>query len=135
MSFICMRTKVHFHINGCALSLALKNKLEATLNWPIPAPSIDNVIMKSHMSYSVFIFIFRRYQVLVYPLYKKIPSDATSCRVILKHCKLKNWLIGRTKVFLKYYHVEELAHRLEMYRRKIVILQKGMCYEPFDQLI
>lgn len=66
----------------------------------------------------------KRYQVLVYPLYKKIPSDATSCRVILKHCKLKNWLIGRTKVFLKYYHVEELAHRLEMYRRKIIILQK-----------
>ena len=129
-----MRIKDYFRISGCALGLALKQKFEATLNWPIPAPSIDNVIIKSHMSYSVFIFISRRYQVLVYPLYKKIPSDATSCRVILKHCKLKNWLIGRTKVFLKYYHVEELAHRLEMYRRKIIILQKGMCYEPFDQL-
>ena len=34
-------------------------------------------------------------------------------------------MIGRTKVFLKYYHVEELARLLEMYRRKVVALQRG----------
>ena len=118
----------HFHINDCARNLALKQMLEATQKWPIPAPSIDKV---THVS----LVFYHRYQVLVYPLHKKLPSDATSCRAILKHCKLKNWLIGRTKVFLKYYHVEELAHRLEMYRRKIITLQKGMRYKPFDQLI
>ena len=32
MSFICMRIKIHFHINGFALSLSLKKRLEATRN-------------------------------------------------------------------------------------------------------
>ena len=35
MSFICMRIKNHFHINGVELSLALKQRLEATRKWPI----------------------------------------------------------------------------------------------------
>ena len=35
MSFICMRIENHFHINGSALSLALKQKLEATRKWAI----------------------------------------------------------------------------------------------------
>ena len=38
-----MRINNHFYIYGCALSLALKQRLEATLNWPIPAPSMDKV--------------------------------------------------------------------------------------------
>ena len=32
MSFICMRTKSHFHINGFALRLVLKQRLGATRN-------------------------------------------------------------------------------------------------------
>ena len=35
MKFICMRIKKHFHINGFTLSLALKQRLEATGKWPI----------------------------------------------------------------------------------------------------
>ena len=35
MSFICMRMKNHFHINGFALSLALKVRLFGTRKWPI----------------------------------------------------------------------------------------------------
>lgn len=66
----------------------------------------------------------KRYQVLVYPLHLKIPRDPSSCVQILKQCKIQNWLIGRTKVFLKYYHVEELSRLLEIYREKAVILQK-----------
>ena len=34
MSFICMR-KNHFHINGFTLSLALKERREATRKWAI----------------------------------------------------------------------------------------------------
>ena len=34
MSYICMRIKEHFHINGFALSLALKQRLGATQKWP-----------------------------------------------------------------------------------------------------
>ncbi|XP_015761283.1 PREDICTED: myosin-IIIa-like [Acropora digitifera] len=65
-----------------------------------------------------------RYQILCYPLHKKIPSDPSSCVQILEQCKIQNWLMGRTKVFLKYYHVEELARFLDIYRQKVVILQK-----------
>ena len=37
ISFICMRINNHFHINGFALSLALKQKLGPTRKWPIKA--------------------------------------------------------------------------------------------------
>ena len=35
MRSICMRVKNHFHNNGFALGLALKQRLEATRKWPI----------------------------------------------------------------------------------------------------
>ena len=35
MSFISIRIKKHFHINGFALSLALKQRLGATRKWPV----------------------------------------------------------------------------------------------------
>ena len=78
-------------------------------------------------SKSLFVFFLGslRYQILAYPLHKKIPGDATTCSKILTKSKLENWLIGRTKVFLKYYHVEELARLLEIHRRKVVTLQTG----------
>lgn len=31
---ICMRLKEYFHVNGSALSLSLKQRLEATRKWP-----------------------------------------------------------------------------------------------------
>ena len=36
MSFICIIIKTHFHINGFALSLALKVRFYGTRKWPIP---------------------------------------------------------------------------------------------------
>ena len=62
---------------------------------------------------------------LAYPLHKQVPGDAATCGKILTKSKLENWLIGRTKVFLKYYHVEELARLLELHRRMVVTLQTG----------
>ena len=35
MSFICMKTKNDFRVNGFALSLALKQRLETAWKWPI----------------------------------------------------------------------------------------------------
>ena len=40
ISFICMRINNHFHINGFALSLALKQKLGPTRKWPIKATAM-----------------------------------------------------------------------------------------------
>ena len=72
-----------------------------------------------------FFCFFLRYQMLAYPLHKKVSGDATTCGKILTKSKVENWLMGRTKVFLKYYHVEELARLLELHRRKVVTLQTG----------
>ncbi|PFX28944.1 Myosin-IIIa [Stylophora pistillata] len=66
----------------------------------------------------------KRYRVIAYPLHKSAPYDAAACSEILRKSKLQNWLIGRTKVFLKYYHVEELAKLLEIHRRKVVTIQR-----------
>ena len=35
MSFMCMKIKNHFRTNGVALSLALKQRLEATRKWTV----------------------------------------------------------------------------------------------------
>ena len=35
MSFFCMKMRNRFHINGFALSFALKQRLVATRKWPI----------------------------------------------------------------------------------------------------
>ena len=42
MSFICIRIKKHFHINGFALSLALKQRLGATRKWPVDILFLKN---------------------------------------------------------------------------------------------
>ena len=34
-SYICLRIKNHFHVNGFALSLALKQRLRVTRKWSI----------------------------------------------------------------------------------------------------
>ena len=33
--YICIRTKNHFHVSGLTLGLTLKQRLGATLKWPI----------------------------------------------------------------------------------------------------
>ena len=40
MSYICMKMKNHFHIDGVAVSLALKWRLEATRKWSIRLPLV-----------------------------------------------------------------------------------------------
>ena len=47
MKFICMRIKNHSHINGFALSLALKQRLEATGKWPIEDKNLKIVKITS----------------------------------------------------------------------------------------
>ena len=41
MGYICVRIKNHFRTNGFALSLALKERLQATWKWPISHLEVD----------------------------------------------------------------------------------------------
>ena len=48
MSFICIIIKNHFHINGFALSLALKERFYGTRKWPIVSVLFE--VMVSYMT-------------------------------------------------------------------------------------
>lgn len=53
-----------------------------------------------------------------------LPTTESSCRQILKKSQLKDWQIGRTKVFLKYWHAEKLAEQLQRAQEAVIIIQK-----------
>lgn len=42
-------------------------------------------------------------------MYEKVPQTRDNCRHLLVKLKLDGWAIGKTKVFLKYYHIEHLT--------------------------
>ena len=50
LSFICMRIKNHFHINGFALSLALKQRLEGTTVPLVPTLTLTLTLTRSPYS-------------------------------------------------------------------------------------
>lgn len=50
-----------------------------------------------------------RYGILGFRLFEKVPPTRDNCRHLLVKLKLDGWAIGKTKVFLKYYHVEHLT--------------------------
>ena len=45
---------------------------------------------------------------------------------MLRRLNLQNWKIGKTKVFLKYYHAEKLSKLYDEFIHKIVVLQSGI---------
>ncbi|KAK3731450.1 hypothetical protein QZH41_013633, partial [Actinostola sp. cb2023] len=62
------------------------------------------------------------YKLIVYDPFLK-PSESSSRR-ILKKSKLNDWHIGKTKVFMKYWHTEQLAKKLEDVQRSVIKMQK-----------
>jgi myosin-3 len=74
-----------------------------------------------------FADFLRRYSILVYPfLNKELSPTKESCLDILYKLKLENWKIGKTKVFLKYYHAEKLSKMYDDFLKKIVIIQSAI---------
>ncbi|XP_062516567.1 myosin-IIIb-like [Corticium candelabrum] len=55
---------------------------------------------------------------------KVTKSSAENCRVILQGTGLREWQIGKTKVFLKYWHVEKLSELLEKVHSAATHLQR-----------
>ena len=72
------------------------------------------------ISYGDFV---RRYSILVYPLKSTMPATKETCADILQKLGLRNWKIGKTKLFLKYYHAEQLTRLYEEINHKIIIIQ------------
>ncbi|XP_037550372.1 myosin-IIIa [Nematolebias whitei] len=65
----------------------------------------------------------KRYYILAFSAHEQPPSTPETCAAILEKAKLENWVMGKTKVFLKYYHVEHLNLMVQQATHRIILLQ------------
>ncbi|XP_077302736.1 myosin-IIIa-like isoform X2 [Arctopsyche grandis] len=70
-----------------------------------------------------FAEFLKRYSFLGFSYDEQVEPDRNTCRLLLIRLKLDGWALGKTKVFLKYYHVEYLAKMYEEQIKKIVLAQ------------
>ncbi|KAK2869843.1 hypothetical protein Q8A67_024235 [Cirrhinus molitorella] len=64
-----------------------------------------------------------RYSILAFRANEEPPMNPETCAVILDKAKLENWVLGKTKVFLKYYHAEQLNLMVRQTTDRIVLVQ------------
>ncbi|XP_069552553.1 myosin-IIIa isoform X1 [Brachyistius frenatus] len=65
----------------------------------------------------------RRYYILAFHADEEPAATPETCAAILEKAKLENWAMGKTKVFLKYYHVEHLNLMVRQTTQRIILLQ------------
>ncbi|KAH0499873.1 Myosin-IIIb [Microtus ochrogaster] len=65
----------------------------------------------------------KRYYYLAFRAHQTPPVNKESCVAILEKSRLDRWVLGKTKVFLKYYHVEQLNLLLREVLGRVVMLQ------------
>ncbi|XP_067212786.1 myosin-IIIb-like isoform X3 [Linepithema humile] len=65
----------------------------------------------------------KRYCFLAFGYDERVVANRDNCRILLLRLKMDGWALGKTKVFLKYYHVEFLSKLYEEQLRKIIIVQ------------
>ncbi|XP_034246808.1 myosin-IIIb-like [Thrips palmi] len=70
-----------------------------------------------------FAEFLKRYYFLGFGFKDNVPTTRESCRLLLVRLHLDGWALGKTKVFLKYYHVEYLAKLYEEQVRQVVLVQ------------
>lgn len=54
-----------------------------------------------------------RYGFLAFSYDEEVKPNRDTCRILLMRLKMDGWALGKSKVFLKYYHVEVLARIYE----------------------
>ncbi|KAL6425676.1 hypothetical protein ACFW04_009644 [Cataglyphis niger] len=65
----------------------------------------------------------KRYCFLAFGYDERVVANRDNCRLLLIRLKMDGWALGKTKVFLKYYHVEFLSKLYEEQLRKIIMVQ------------
>ncbi|XP_012289083.1 neither inactivation nor afterpotential protein C [Orussus abietinus] len=65
----------------------------------------------------------RRYKFLAFDFDENVELTKDNCRLLLIRLKMEGWIIGKTKVFLKYYNEEYLSRLYETQVKKIVKVQ------------
>ncbi|KAM4828741.1 myosin-IIIa [Thomomys bottae] len=71
----------------------------------------------------LFANFIKRYYVLSYKSSEEPPVSPDTCATILEKAGLDNWALGKTKVFLKYYHVEQLNLMRKEAIDKLILIQ------------
>ncbi|KAM8823539.1 myosin-IIIa [Spinachia spinachia] len=71
----------------------------------------------------VFANFIKRYYMVAFHAHEEPPVTQETCATILEGAKLENWAMGKTKVFLKYHHVEHLNLMVQQATQRIVLLQ------------
>ncbi|CAL4059864.1 unnamed protein product, partial [Meganyctiphanes norvegica] len=70
-----------------------------------------------------FAEFLRRYCFLAFNFDERVTASKENCRLLLIRLKMDGWALGKTKVFLKYYHVEYLAKVYEKQIRRVIQVQ------------
>jgi myosin-3 len=70
-----------------------------------------------------FVDFLRRYCFLAFNFEERVVADRETCQKLLVRLKLDGWAVGKTKVFLKYYHVEYLSKVYDQQLRRIIQVQ------------
>ena len=67
----------------------------------------------------------RRYKLLAFPITKldMVKETEASAVKILQHAGLKDWKVGKTKLFLKFYHLDQLEDKVAEFYRNVVRTQ------------
>ncbi|XP_029156587.1 neither inactivation nor afterpotential protein C [Nylanderia fulva] len=65
----------------------------------------------------------RRYKFLAFDFNETVEMTKDNCRLLLVRLKMEGWIIGKTKVFLKYYNEEYLSRLYETQVKKIIKVQ------------
>ncbi|KAH0552740.1 hypothetical protein KQX54_014623 [Cotesia glomerata] len=70
-----------------------------------------------------FADFLKRYCFLAFGWDETVLANRDNCRLLLIRLKIDGWALGKTKVFLKYYHVEFLSKMYEEQLKRIVMVQ------------
>ncbi|XP_018026744.1 myosin-IIIb [Hyalella azteca] len=99
-----------------------RDKVEQQLRY---AGVMETVRIRQH-GYShriLFADFLRRYCFLAFNYDERVLATRDNCRLLLVRLKMDGWALGKTKVFLKYYHVEFLTKIYEKELRRIITVQ------------
>ncbi|KAK5646208.1 hypothetical protein RI129_004672 [Pyrocoelia pectoralis] len=70
-----------------------------------------------------FAEFLKRYKFLAFDFNENVDVTKENCRLLLIRLNMENWAIGKTEVFLKYYHEEYLSRLYEKQVKKIIKIQ------------
>lgn len=70
-----------------------------------------------------FAEFLKQYCILAFGFDEKVTANRDNCRLLLVRLKMDGWALGKSKVFLKYYHVEILVKLYDEQVHKVVLVQ------------